>query len=41
MSHVPVMLHNLLDDLILLAVENPRAEVMLHLMLQDGVFLAF
>lgn len=41
MGHVPVMLHNLLDDLILLVVEYTRAEVVLHLVLQDGVFLAF
>ena len=34
-SHVPVMLHNLLDDLILLVVEYTRAEVVLHLVLQD------
>lgn len=41
MGHVPVMLHNLLDDLILLVVEYTRAEVVLYLVLQDGVFLAF
>lgn len=40
MCHVPVMLNYLLDDLILLVVENTRAEVMLYLVLQDGVFLA-
>lgn len=41
MGHVPVMLHNLLDDLILLVVEYSRAEVVLHFVLKDGVFLAF
>lgn len=40
-GHVSVMLHNLLDDLILLVVEYTRAEIVLYLMLQDGVFLAF
>lgn len=40
MGHVPVMLHNLLDDLILLVVEYTRAEVVLYFVLQDGVFLA-
>lgn len=41
MGHVPVMLYNLLDDLVLLVVEYTRAEVVLYLVLKDGVFLAF
>ena len=41
MGHVPVVLHDLLDDLVLLAVERTGAEVVLYLVLQDGVFLAF
>lgn len=41
MSHIPVMLHNLLDDLVFLVVEYTRAQVMLYLVLQDGVLLAY
>lgn len=41
MGHVPVVLDYLLDDLILLVVEYTGTEVVLHLMLQDGVFLAW
>lgn len=33
MGHVPVVLHNLLDDLIFLVVEDTRAEVVLYLVL--------
>lgn len=40
MGHVPIMLHNLLDDLIFLIVEYTRAEVVLYLVLQDRIFLA-
>lgn len=35
MGHVSIVLHNLLDDLILLVVEYTRAEVVLHFVLQD------
>lgn len=38
--HLSVVLHNLLDDLILLVVENTRIEVMLDFMQQNGIFLA-
>lgn len=38
--HFPVVLHNLLDDLILLVVENTRIEVMLDFVQQNGIFLA-
>ena len=41
MGHVSVVLHNLLDDFILLVVKYTRTEVVLYLVLQDGVFLAF
>lgn len=34
-GHVPIVLHNLLDDLIFLVVEYAGAEVMLYLVLQD------
>lgn len=33
-GHVPIMLHNLLDDLIFLVVEYTGAEVVLHLVLK-------
>ncbi|TNN43666.1 hypothetical protein EYF80_046135 [Liparis tanakae] len=39
-GHVPVVLHNLLNDLTLVVVEYTGAEVVLYLVLQDGVFLA-
>lgn len=40
MSHVSVVLHDLLDDLVLLVVESAGAEVVLDLVLQDGVLHA-
>lgn len=37
--HLSVVLHDLLDDLILLVVEDTRVEVVLDFMQQDGIFL--
>lgn len=35
LHHLPVVLHDLLQDLILLVVENARVEVLLELLQQD------
>ena len=40
-GHLPVMLHNLLDDLILLVVEDAGVEVVLDFVEEDGVLLAW
>lgn len=39
LHHLPVMLDNLLQDLILLVVEHPSVEVLLELLQEDGVLL--
>lgn len=39
-GHVAVVLHDLLDDLVLLVVEGTRAQVVLHLVLENGALLA-
>lgn len=41
LHHLTVVLDDLLDDGILLVVEHPRVEVMLDLVQQDGVLLAW
>lgn len=41
LHHLPVVLHDLLQDLILLVVENPSVEVLLELLQEDRVLLPF
>lgn len=41
LHHLPVVLHDLLQDLILLVVENPGVEVLLELLQEDRVLLPF
>lgn len=40
-SHFPVVLHDLLDDLTLLVVEDARVEVVLHFVQEDGILLTW
>lgn len=40
MGHIPVVLHNLLDDLVFLVVQNSGIKIPLDLMLEDRVFLS-
>lgn len=39
--HLSVMLHNLLQDLILLVVENTSVQILLELLQENRVFLAY
>lgn len=41
LHHLPVMLHDLLQDFVLLVVENPGVEVLLELLQEDRVLLPF
>lgn len=40
MGHIPVVLHNLLDDLVFLVVQNSGIKIPLDLVLEDRVFLS-
>jgi hypothetical protein len=40
-SHFPVVLHDLLDVLTLLVVEDARVEVVLHFVQEDGILLTW
>lgn len=40
MGHVPVVLHNLLDDLVLLIVEHSRIQIPLDLVLEHRIPLS-
>lgn len=41
MGHIPVVLHNLLDDLVFLVVQNSGIKIPLDLVLEDRVFLSY
>lgn len=40
LHHLPVMLHYLLQDLVLLVVEHTRVQILLELLQKNGIFLA-
>lgn len=39
LHHLPVVFHNLLQDLILLVIENTSVQILLELLQKNGVFL--
>lgn len=41
LDHLSVVFHNLLEDLILLIVENTSVQILLELLKENGVFLAY
>lgn len=41
LHHLPVMFHNLLQDLVLLIVENARVQILLEFLEKNGIFLSW